>query len=550
MKKFLILSLSLFGGLISMAQPSLPELKTESNSQFQSLEPAARYNNVSLKKASPLPENPIYEAPAGDKVYYARTAYGYYYDWDTFTFGKREGGISIIYGEDGNAYIHNPISGGATNSYLQGVITEKGIEVTLPQLVLEESDFDNPGQKVLFYVAVMKCVDTAAEYVTYEVVEEDVTFLFDEDGNISYNLSQNQDTPDFEKILGLCDDRGNLYYGDAAQYLTEVTLNPVTPPAGLEYEDWRFYSDGDSHDVKLGFDGEDVYLCNFDFIYAPRKWIKGKVDGDYISFESGQFLEETGGFFYRFLAATYGNTGFSIEPEISFSYNREKQLMTTGENQYMVSNPVAGSISNAYPLAANYESPVMKLASAGITSNVPQNPKFVAYLDMIENAGMYFCEFDIYKTSVDYDPLPASQLYFKLFINDTPIENFDSSTGSVYFPYGYWGEDPGFMTILQLGTNVVMYLYFEGCETIGMQLINETQEGETFESDLVVYHVDSDTVTINGESGVVFTSTDEIVSSDCYDLNGLKCDPSSKGLHIMIDRHSDGSITTRKIMVK
>ena len=549
MKKFTLLCCCLLTGLTSVAQQTFPSIEAQSSSLLQSKKATSGFVTTPLKITQP-PKAPVYDNPSGEKVYYARTAYGYYYDWDTFTFGKREGGISIIYAEDGTVYFHNPISGWGGNSYLQGKMTDEGIEVTLPQLILEEPDFDNPGQNILFYVAVMKCVDSTADYVTYEVVEEDVTFLIDEEGNISYNLSQNQETPNFDRILGLCDDKGNLYFGDAAQYLNEVNLSAVTPPSDLEYEDWLFYTDGESHGVKVLFDGEDVYLRNFDFIYAPNTWIKGKLDGDTITFESGQFLTETEGFFYRFLAATLGNNGYTKEPSISFSYNDEKKIMKAEENQCMVSNPVANTISYSYPQFMSYDSPVLKSASAGITSNVPQNPKFVAYLDMTDISGMYFCEFDIYPTSIDFDPLPTSQLSFRVYINDAIIDNFASDPLSTDFPYGFWGEDFNVMTILQLGTNVVMYLYFEGCDSIGMQLVNTTPEGEEYESALVMYDVESETVSIIETSDVGIVVANDIVSSEHYDINGIKCDPLSKGLHIIIDRHSDGSVSSRKIIVK
>ena len=550
MNKFTFLCYSLLAGLSTIAQPSIPKMESESPSSLQVLAPSSRCINAPLKAASHLPDQPIYNAPDGEKVYYNRTAYGYYYDWDTFTFGKREGGISIIYAEDGNAYIHNPISGWGTNSYLQGEITGEGIEVTLPQLIAEEPDFENPGQTIFFYAAVMKCIDSASDYVTYEVIEENVTFLIDADGNISYNLSENQETPGYERIIGLCDDRGNLYFGDAAQYLSKVTLNAITPPSGLECEDWLLYADGDSHRVQLGFDGNDVYLRNFDYIYAPNTWIKGSVDGDNITFDSGQFLAENEGFFYWFVAATVNNNVYSIEPGITFFYDREKSMMRANNDQYMVSNPFTNSISNLYPRFMSYYNPVLKQPSAGITSNVPQNPKFIAYLDQTLWADRYFCEFDIYTASIDYDELDPSQLFYRLYINDAALDNFAVRPLTSDFPYGFWGEEFNYISIFQFGTNVVIYLYFEGCDSIGMQLFNATPDGEEYESALVTYHVDTDTVTIEQEASASMIPSDDIVSSEYYDINGIKCNQLSKGLYIIREHHSNGAVTSRKIMVK
>lgn len=547
MNKITLLCGCLLACFATSAQPMLPNQKTDSRPSLQSLELNARCVNSPLNVMTTRAEEPIYEAPEGEKVLYERTSYGYYYEWDTLQFGKREGGISIVYTEDGEAYIRNPVAGWGTNTYLRGTMTDEGIEVTLPQLIDVEPDFENIGGTILFYAAVMKCVDSSDDYVTYEVVEENVTFLIDDEGNISFNLSGNDQTPNKDIIMGLCDDQGRLFFGDAAQYLTKVNLSNITPPEGLELEDWQFYAYGEPHSIKVGFDGEDIYLRNFDYVYTPRTWIKGKIDGDNVTFESGQFLAEEYGYFYYFLAATLENNLYAIEPSITFQYSREKNMMTVPEGQCMVSNPRLSSISNTYPDYMPYEDPVIK-KSGFISSYVPANPKFIGFVDFFFEMGMNYCEFHLYPYSEDYDPIDTSQLSFRLYINDEMVDNFSPGSNMTDFPYGFWGEDPNLMTIFQLGTNLVMYLYDRNIKSIGVQLINTTPEGEEFESALVIYDVTTDSVIIDQEDGVEMLLGDDVVSSEYYDLNGLRCDPTSKGLHIIVERHSDGSITSRKVM--
>ena len=83
-----------------------------------------------------------------------------------------------------------------------------------------------------------------------------------------------------------------------------------------------------------------------------------------------------------------------------------------------------------------------------------------------------------------------------------------------------------------------------------MQLVNITPEGKEYESALVIYDVESETITIEETTGVGFVISDDIVSSEHYDINGMKCEPLSKGLHIIVDHHSDGRVSSRKIMVR
>lgn len=511
---------------------------------------------LDLKTRASETGNPIYLAPEGEKIIYERIAYGYYYDWDIFSFGRREGGINITYGTDGYAYIHNPISGWATNTYMKGELKDGKIEVELPQVIYMENDFENPGEKILFYAAVMNCKNAGTNFATYEVVEENATYIINEDGSINLNIGLNENLaepdefPYSDKILGLCDDRGNLYFGDAAQFLYKKELTPIVPPSDLTLDNWLLYVNGEAHEIQLGVQGNDVYLGNFDDIYTPDTWIKGKKDGNLISFESGQFLEETNGFLYHFLAATNSGREYTINPEIVFSYDEEKTLMTTGADYCMVANPILSSISFNYPEFMSYKDPVLKWVTETPASNIPLDPHFYAYLDYTSWAGMYFCEFDIYTASIYFDPIPESQLFFRLFVNGDEIEEFSSYPPSYDFPYGYFGEDPDYMSILQLGTNVVMYLYFEGCESLGMQLINKTPDGTIYESAIVTYDVATDTVSTDYNAGVGTVSTAEIISSEYYDLNGMKLNSPKPGINIKRNTHSDGTVSVKKIFLR
>lgn len=69
----------------------------------------------------------------------------------------------------------------------------------------------------------------------------------------------------------------------------------VEVPEGLQTESWIFsgtdYFDKTSvaRSVKVGFDGDDVYVQGLSS-EVPAAWIKGTLDGDQLTFKSGQFL--------------------------------------------------------------------------------------------------------------------------------------------------------------------------------------------------------------------------------------------------------------------
>lgn len=69
----------------------------------------------------------------------------------------------------------------------------------------------------------------------------------------------------------------------------------VEVPEGLQTESWIFsgtdYFDKTSvaRSVKVGFDGDDVYVQGIS-AEVPAAWIKGTLDGDQVTFKTGQFL--------------------------------------------------------------------------------------------------------------------------------------------------------------------------------------------------------------------------------------------------------------------
>jgi len=79
----------------------------------------------------------------------------------------------------------------------------------------------------------------------------------------------------------------------------DLVSSPVTPPAGLETESYIYYSiynDGTSattvnRNVRVGFDGKDVYISGLSYYMANDAWVKGVLndEGNAITFQSPQY---------------------------------------------------------------------------------------------------------------------------------------------------------------------------------------------------------------------------------------------------------------------
>ena len=497
----------------------------------------------------------INNAPNGTKQLYSRASEGFYYDWSDRTYGEREGGISIISGEDGFIYIHNPISGFATGSFLKGVKEGNQIKIELPQLLYREQNVET-GEMLYFEAAILENNSDNATFFNYcKSKDTELIYTIAEDGTISFNFTTDEDNQYPSKIFGIITTTGEFYVGDGSQTLTPVDYATVTPPEDLELTDWVLFDSGtgDDHNVSMGFDGNDVYLYNFDNIYARHSWIKGKIDGNVVSFPTEQFLGEYNGYFYWYLAADFYETPdtYYFDPitSIDFEYNREKRMMTTPEHASMVANPRKEIIGLDYPEFMWYEKPVIKILSDTPSSYIPQNPRFIGFVDYFQNLGYNYCEFGIYPLSLDYDILDTNNLYFRLYLNGVAEEVFQSE-GNFDFPFNYFGEDPDTLVIQSFGGNVGLFLMMDGLETIGIQLVNIGPDKEIYATDIVTYNIDTGEVTEGETESVEALYSGDVVSTEYYDLSGNKLPRIKSGIVLQRQRYSDGSIKTRKLIFK
>lgn len=104
----------------------------------------------------------------------------------------------------------------------------------------------------------------------------------------------------------------------------------VEVPEGLQTESWIFsgtdYFDKTSvaRSVKVGFDGDDVYVQGLSS-EVPAAWIKGTLDGDQLTFKSGQFL---GGADSLFFIGYNMNSGIS---DYVMTYDEEAGKFTNDD---------------------------------------------------------------------------------------------------------------------------------------------------------------------------------------------------------------------------
>ena len=175
--------------------------------------------------------------------------------------------------------------------WAKGTITGNTIVFKSGQVV--GKDTNSAGEERTFYL-------TGSESAPPFGVDKDIIFTYDaEAGKMTANSAADVSlVPDFS---------GNLYYYLAPFSLQKETILPlseVTPPAGMQTEEYKFegkslaFSTNDvvvgdtpfTVTVQVGFDGNDVYVQGLNKDYAPEVWVKGTREGNTITFKQPQLF--------------------------------------------------------------------------------------------------------------------------------------------------------------------------------------------------------------------------------------------------------------------
>lgn len=213
----------------------------------------------------------------------------------------------------------------------------------------------------------------------------------------------------------------------------------VEVPEGLQTESWIFsgtdYFDKKqaARSVKVGFDGDDVYVQGLSS-EVPAAWIKGTLDGDQLTFKSGQFLGGADSLFF---------IGYNLKSGISdyvMTYDEEAGKFTNddvnsllGVNAYK--DKVQASVYEFY-----YTTKIAKIVNRAATPATPsiKTIGFTPYGDV--------AEFNIPLIDTNNEGLVDSLVSYKLYYDEG-----DGQAKELTFTtdlYEYLAED---MTVIPYG---------------------------------------------------------------------------------------------------
>ncbi|MBQ9646254.1 MAG: hypothetical protein IJV24_07855 [Prevotella sp.] len=351
----------------------------------------------------------------------------------------------------------------------------------------------------------------------------------------------------------------------------------VELPAGVEPQDYFLKATDDygynvNRMVKGAIVGSEFYLAPFaDF---EDSYIRGTIDGDRVSFPTNQYM----GYSEYWERHTYARAAtmeevwdddaeawfniFEDTDAIGFDYDAARGTLTADFNAAFLEN---GSPDRIAIITALVTPTLTHFVEQAAT---PANPSLPIYgfAPFDPDYGDSYFIVVVPEEDVDGNFINPSQLYYNIFI-DGELFTFDEDDYDVWEPMTDIPAtfDNGEDIFAREGGQKVIYFYFEGIESIGVQSYY-TACGETRYSQLVTrtmeqylsYDEDDDEwpdpiITDPVTTGVRSAGTADhgrVVSSIWYTADGQMTAAPVRGLNIRSMKMADGTVKNIKVFVK
>lgn len=512
--------------------------------------------NFLTTHATTTPQGPFID-PQGEKKEYTRAGEGFYTAFSGAILIKNLDRLAatVIENEEGEIYFSHPFVSLRTDCYLKGEWEGDRIKMTFPQVAYVSS----PDKMQSLYV--MEYTGLDGEKPTYKVSDIQTLYMnVNEEGVISLELpdySLDQEYP--LQILGLCgEDKEWDGFGEYQMSYIPFKDKRITPPVGLETEEWSFiykengYNESGSF-VKVGFSNDNkIYVQGISQIF-PEAWIEGRVEGNNVIFESAQYVGSDNIQFYHCyffggkIEMVYNPDWEEYYPDgviaqsLTLKLDGERKEMRGADDECIIINTnkeTTMSIEQFWYVSFNHQSSDISLT--------PQEPNNLYYSP---DFGMDYCSlsFNIPIFNINNELLHTSNLYYSIYIDGElmtfyPDEYQDLDKEITILPFDFnCGYD-----IQSYGAYHNVNFFAQDITTIGVQSVYIDEKGNQYKSAIITYDVESGEIT-SGISHVV--ANDKAATIKYYDLNGREITRPDKGVYIQRAINPDGTFTTKKIFI-
>jgi hypothetical protein len=307
-----------------------------------------------------------------------------------------------------------------------------------------------------------------------------------------------------------------------------------------------------SEQVKVAFVGNDVYLN----VYDAATYIKGTIEGDKLTFKSGQYLGTYASMYHLFFTGqqyytvTDEGTGQEYETakvidELVFDYDAETRSFSTGD-AFVIN--VGKKTARLYLTALR----APKFYFYEETPATPADPVITNYNATYNQWGYNALQFTIQATDVNGGFIVPEKLSWQAYVDDEPLifspDDYSGLTQEmVEIPYGWY--DPSYDIYTSFFT-----LYFEPAKNVGIQTIYRGA-GEERRSHIVYYDITTgqiEKVDPSGGTAAIQSAANQSNTEriSYFDAAGRQVSNKTKGLVIKQITTADGVRRSKTIFRK
>lgn len=493
--------------------------------------------------------------PAGaTKTLFSRNSVGLQMDmfagFDNF---ELYGWAQEIYEDGDDVYMANPVCPFLYDTYIKGKKTALGYSFPMPQPIYY---YDQNGTQEMFLVDMFYLDPTDGEY--FRDTTEGRSYDLEKQANGQYKFDylgfhvQSSSWGSYyftDRLLGVCESSTGEWLGfsELTCRLIPFDSTLLTPPANLATKQYQFTYGVNGCMVELGFDGDDAYLKGI-LSEQPETWIKGKKNGNNVTFPSGQYIGIADGLTIFFAGAQiqegeYGDQTAVVSDSFTMTYDAASDSYASDEAIQLCAGP---ELDEEYVTFYACEfRPVPENVNP-----TPSAPQFVDFMNFDNDLEFGRIRFSIVGLNAEGDVLNWDRLSYALFIDDEiysldPADYTRLEDEMIWVPADF--ADNWDILVYPQGVRSV-YFYANVEDNIAVQVRYLDDNGVFHYSKKLVVNADGSL----GEDDAVkslFNSND-IVGRERVDLLGRRSAKDAKGFGIDICRMADGTYRAVKSVNK
>jgi len=489
---------------------------------------------------------PISERPAGEySDHYSRSANYWMPSDDDMTWMSFYNNMIGELVVDGNTvYVRKPIINMIAETWIRGDIDGETVTVTTPQAMFEYSDSDTT---MMLYLVKMIYEETTDD----EGNITDIAFYIDEeDPTVQFTWRDGSLVQVGDDKLALCDGDGGWWgYCEDSQEFIKIDA-PILTDDDLTMEDYvlRYVKKSQYQyvDIKGCVDDGKMYLGEL-APGLPHSVIAGTIDGDQVTFASGQYLGPDTTVYRQmfFTGATYDYDNYEYVGTDALVMTFDATGDTLSSPDYFVINPVTNSIYKTW----RYQNPT--IFKYGEPTDDLQDPEFVKYYGFDTDEGYGEFKFWIPLESANGQYFKSDNIYYNIYIDDdmltlTSDEYTYVPQSMTDVPYAY--DDDYDVSVTTSGHRFCYYK--EDAQKLGVRV--KYVSGDVIKwSNIVWYDIATGEVSKSTAiSEVVDNTGSPVVAVEYYDLTGHRLTQPTSGICLKRVIRANGTSHTVKMLVK